>query len=875
MKAAAISAQVSNSNGGVADKGSASGGNSSSIHEGALNRQQQQQQQQHQQSKGPTPVVAVAPAHPPVIMTKAERQREKARLEVEQVMVSLGTTRTQLDHFNLLGVVANPRGSQHGTASANSSISPTSMAAATAAGVGSSHNTVGGSGAQNYADGTSSGEASSFLFTDTYQSLESTLSSMTGQIEALNHAFEDWSRTYLNDYYYGSSSDAADAVPESQLQELPPELTQQCMDLSTVQVFLRKSGRLAQTFQQQQQQAAAKQLRLQQQQEQVMLESTSNGDGAASAQANHTVTRAISASSNNSPNSNRSANSHMDLVGIPDIFFHTDFDLTNPQTFRELLLTPTSADGATDGTNATATTSATTSTSTNNSNANINNNNNNNNRSIQAALDEPTNDLFQIPPPEHFTGYLDKIEVALLEQVRDKSEDFFQETNRFAQLKEWVSGLLVDVQRIRGLLEGQARAIESWQQVPAWDRKRRHLVHMERILEGANDILRCKQCIGGLLSAKDDLGAVEQIQYARRLLAGTPTQTLAQTTESAESTNNGKDAADDDGPSQQQQQSQEARNALSDTDAPVELGRMQALRTVGEQLNQYESLVVTSLTEEVVEIFLEWNTSALASMYGGLNGNSVNVGVQQPASSRVSSQQEIQRRTMNIIQSLRLCSALSHMSKFYSTRLHDMVRMTVRTTVGEFASDASSKNPGTSVSVSVTAMSLERFIDCLDMLFEQILELLMSAAGVDEFCQKEKLDLRDTNSVGSNGDRPRTGDDNDQAPETNCNMPEDRESVIRCVVASAAELSAKSIAELLRLRKEVHTFVSLDEMRQIWETCMTFVDEVEKLSGHKCVTLRTMLLTQAKAFVERKHDSNMTALAAALDSERWTQCEVS
>ena len=867
MKAAAISAEGGNSNGGVASNGSTGDGHNSSVQEGALHRQQQQ-------SKGPT-TIAVAPAHPPVIMTKAERQREKARLEVEQVLLSLGNTRTQLDHFNLLGVVANPRGSLHGTAGASSATSP--MAAAMAVGVGSSHNTVGGSGAQHNADGNPSDEASSFLFTETYQSLESTLSSMTGQIEALNHVFEDWSRTYLNDFYYGSNSDVADAVPESQLQELPPELTKQCMDLSTVQVFLRKSGRLAQFFQQQQQQAAAKQLRLQQQQQHVLLESKSSGSGAAGAQDTRTVRRATSTSSNH--NSHMSDcdinNSQMDLVGIPDIFFQTEFDLTNPQTFQELLLTTASADGAIEGTNAAVSPSATVNTITS---ANIYNNNNNNNRSLQESLEEPTHDLFQIPPPDHFTGYLDKIEVALLEQVRDKSEAFFQETNRFALLKEWVSGLLVDVQRIRGLLEGQARAIESWQQVPAWDRKRRHLLHMERILEGANEILRCKQCIGGLLSAKDDLGAVEQIQYARRLLAGTANETLAILTEPAELMNNGKDFSDqaDDGASQQpQQQPQESHSALSDMEAPIELGRMQALRTVGEQLNQYESLVVTSLTEEVVEIFLEWNTSALATMYGGFSGNSENVGVQQPTSSRVSSQQEIQRRTMNIIQSLRMCKALSHMSKFYSTRLHDMVRMTVRTTVGEFASDASSKNAGTSVSVSVTAMSLERFIDCLDMLFEQILELLTSAAGVDEFCKKERLDLRDTSSASNNGDRPGTVDGSDQAPERNRNTPEDRESVIQGVVASAAELSARSIAELLRLRKEVHTFVSLDEMRRIWETCMKFVDEAEKLSGHKCVTIRTMLLTQAKAFVERKHDSNMIALAAALDSERWTQCEVS
>lgn len=98
---------------------------------------------------------------------------------------------------------------------------------------------------------------------------------------------------------------------------------------------------------------------------------------------------------------------------------------------------------------------------------------------------------------------------------------------------------------------------------------------------------------------------------------------------------------------------------------------------------------------------------------------------------------------------------------------------------------------------------------------------------------------------------------------------------IAAILVSAAELSSKSIAELLRLRKEVHSMVTLEEIRQIWDTCMKFIEDVEKLSGHKCTALRSMLFVQAKAFVERKHESNMSSLAAALDSERWAQCEVS
>jgi hypothetical protein len=54
-----------------------------------------------------------------------------------------------------------------------------------------------------------------------------------------------------------------------------------------------------------------------------------------------------------------------------------------------------------------------------------------------------------------------------------------------------------------------------------------------------------------------------------------------------------------------------------------------------------------------------------------------------------------------------------------------------------------------------------------------------------------------------------------------------------------------------------------------------FTVELEKLSDYKATALRSTLLAQAKAFVERQHESNMSSLVAALDSERWTQCDVS
>jgi hypothetical protein len=98
----------------------------------------------------------------------------------------------------------------------------------------------------------------------------------------------------------------------------------------------------------------------------------------------------------------------------------------------------------------------------------------------------------------------------------------------------------------------------------------------------------------------------------------------------------------------------------------------------------------------------------------------------------------------------------------------------------------------------------------------------------------------------------------------------------KVAVAQGAELATKSIAELLRLRKETHALISQSEMRQLWDTCMVFTIAMEGFcNGTRAVGLRSTLVGQAKAWLDRTHESNMNSLVAALDSERWSQCEVS
>jgi vacuolar protein sorting-associated protein 54 len=207
-----------------------------------------------------------------------------------------------------------------------------------------------------------------------------------------------------------------------------------------------------------------------------------------------------------------------------------------------------------------------------------------------------------------------------------------------------------------------------------------------------------------------------------------------------------------------------------------------------------------------------------------------------------------------MVQALNLCQAFSKTGELYQRRLQQTIRMTVRTTIAEFVESSSSSNSGGGggVGSGVTGMTYPAFYNCLQLLMEELQSVLKMARTVDEFCLGQRIFPEE---VDDNSNRRRWTND---------------------AVLTGADLAAKSIAELLRLRKEAHSLISLDEMKQLWDTCFQFTRAMESYgnTNNKAVGLRSTLVGQAKAFMDRTHESNMSALVAALDSERWTQCEV-
>ena len=414
----------------------------------------------------------------------------------------------------------------------------------------------------------------------------------------------------------------------------------------------------------------------------------------------------------------------------------------------------------------------------------------------------------------------------MLDQVRSKSEKFFRETNRFSELQRLVTESVDEVKSLRTEIHSlQERCVTNVELVPIMDNTRADLRAISRVLEGIEDVVNCKASIASLMSAGDHLGAIEALRVARELLTQSPEQ---------ESTEDG---------SSNKEMSQH-----------LSLGKLRALSKVGEQLDEYEKLVVRNITDELVDTFLSWGPES---------------GIDFRAPPRVSLTTDRRAKIRGVVQSLRLCGQLSVAGTTYQKKLCDLITVTVKAIVTECVADAAkTSGNGTDAPVKagisgVASMSLDQFLDCLKMLFEQVLGLMWGAVAVNKYCISEGILLED-NRAPSN-----------EAANSTDGSAQHSKSATAAALAAAADLSEKAVSELLRLRREAHSLVSFDGMRQLWDTSLTFTLQLERFSGRKAYGLRSTLLAQAKSFVERKHESNMSALVAALDSERWVQCNVS
>jgi len=631
-----------------------------------------------------------------------------------------------------------------------------------------------------------------------------------------------------------------DDIPELQLEELPSDIAE--LDLASVERFLKSSGMLGMRFEDRG--GGFKAMRERSKNRGKIPEKSEDENE------NDIENEAVHVSAED--NLSTTAEVAKAIEAVPEIFFSSHFDLTDPVCFEKLLVVSDEEvaqirakeaalhalaeqklreadekarlDEANDSTIPTRPPRRT-------DDKNLNSLPDQSGSSLTKEGHEtsrPTaGNVITLRKPETFTHHLDAVELALLDQVRSKSEKFFRETNRFSELQKLVTESVDEVRELRTEIHSlQERCVTNVELVPIMDNTRADLRAISRVLEGIEDVVNCKASIASLMSAGDHLGAIEALRVARSLLAQTP------------------------------EQESEDGSAKEKSSQHLSLGKLRALSKVGDQLDEYEKLVVRNITDELVETFLSWGTEG---------------DIDFRAPPRISLTTDRRANIRGVVQSLRLCGQLSVAGTTYQKRLCDLISVTVKAIVTECVAD-SAKISGNSTDASakvisgVASMSLEQFLDCLKMLFEQVLCLLWGAVAVNKYCISEGI-LLDDRAAANEAANSTDGTGNEASQHT--------KSATAIALSAAADLAEKSVSELLRLRREAHSLVSFDGMRQLWDTSLTFTLQLERFSGKKAYGLRSTLLAQAKSFVERKHESNMSSLVAALDSERWVQCNVS
>ncbi|KAJ7969242.1 Vacuolar protein sorting-associated protein 54 chloroplastic [Quillaja saponaria] len=93
-------------------------------------------------------------------------------------------------------------------------------------------------------------------------------------------------------------------------------------------------------------------------------------------------------------------------------------------------------------------------------------------------------------------------------------------------------------------------------------------------------------------------------------------------------------------------------------------------------------------------------------------------------------------------------------------------------------------------------------------------------------------------------------------------------------VFAACDAAHGRWAKLLGVRALLHPKLRLQEFLSIYDITQEFITATEKIGGRLGYSIRGMLQSQAKAFVDFQHESRMAKIKAVLDQETWVEIDV-
>ncbi|KAL3522923.1 hypothetical protein ACH5RR_015757 [Cinchona calisaya] len=93
-------------------------------------------------------------------------------------------------------------------------------------------------------------------------------------------------------------------------------------------------------------------------------------------------------------------------------------------------------------------------------------------------------------------------------------------------------------------------------------------------------------------------------------------------------------------------------------------------------------------------------------------------------------------------------------------------------------------------------------------------------------------------------------------------------------VVAACDAAHHRWAKLLGVRARIHEKMRLQEFLSVYNLTLEFMNVTEKIGGRLGYSIRGILQSQAKNFVDTQHDSQMMKMKAILEQENWTELDV-
>lgn len=436
---------------------------------------------------------------------------------------------------------------------------------------------------------------------------------------------------------------------------------------------------------------------------------------------------------------------------------------------------------------------------------------------------------------DKLTKYLDQIELGLLRQIWVRSSAFFGVLDDVRALETLVMTVYRHISDVRKKLlsVGEQHSVTIMRIPRLYVRHKNESVLIDK-LSSMQKVLSGKSAIQAMVEIEDYLGALEIIAEVRQLYHD-------------------------------------------------ELEGITCLKKIGSQLDDYDNFICEVMCNKFVSIAIQWDDTTFGESEDSTGSYAAVIG-------------EGKDSFEQLLKALMTVDRLKPALNMYKNRLSESIRLIVRTCVLEYltsfdptlvvealdfssqqASDQAESN-NTPFAQRVRGMTPENFISCISMCFEHVLIALERAESVHRYveiimtkCANEipdKVQVMYVNETPVQGEGEGDGKVCDAATKAMITLS-------KSSLTTACDIAQRSIAQLLSLRKDSNTRISIDKMKFLWEISVHFISSIESLMGASVYVMRQSLLNQTKVYLDQSHEGYKAKLVNTLDSERWMQCDVS